>query len=350
MQLCSPSTGAKRPLFQLALTAAALLFSAASVQATQAGLRSFSASTAGAEPVDVALFYPTQAQAQTIPMGPFAPVLAMDGPLPERVKGLILLSHGTGGSELSHHQLAAALAQAGYLVAALRHPHDNWMDRSLVRRGEYFEERPRQVSRVLDALLSDPVWKDRIPAQRIGALGHSAGGFTVLALAGAQADRQRAREHCRNEGDQDPVFCQLGAWPTMPAAPASAAASSSENPPAASSRDARIRSVVAMAPVGVVLTPASLATIQLPVRLLVPSQDTVLVPQFHGRWLSQQIPGLSYEETAEAGHFAYMSQPNRSFKADAGDPASNPQGFDREAFQRRLAQDVVGFFDKTLQP
>lgn len=356
MQQSPKFSAAKRPLLLLALSVASLIFTAASAQATEAGFRPFKARSGEAPAIDVALFYPTETQAQTIPMGPFTPVLAMGGPLPERVKGLILLSHGTGGSELSHHQLAGALAQAGYLVAALRHPQDNWMDRSLVRRTDYFQERPRQVSRVLDALLSDPDWKDRIPAQRVGALGHSAGGFTVLALAGGQADSLRARDHCSTVGSQDPVFCQLGSWPTKAAAaataamPASSVRLASEALPAASTRDARIRSVVAMAPLGVVFTPASLAAIQLPIRLLVPMQDTVLVPQFHGRWLSQQIPGVRYEETAEAGHFAYMSQPRMSIKADAGDPAANPEGFDREAFQRRLAQDVVRYFDQTLLP
>jgi predicted dienelactone hydrolase len=36
---------------------------------------------------------------------------------------LIVLSHG--GTELGHSSLAEALAQGGYLVAALRHPGDN---------------------------------------------------------------------------------------------------------------------------------------------------------------------------------------------------------------------------------
>jgi predicted dienelactone hydrolase len=38
---------------------------------------------------------------------------------------LIVLSHGNSGTELGHSSLAEALAQGGYLVAALRHPGDN---------------------------------------------------------------------------------------------------------------------------------------------------------------------------------------------------------------------------------
>ena len=46
----------------------------------------------------------------------------------DKVKALILLSYGIGGSELGHSVLAQALARNDYLVAALRHPGDNWQD------------------------------------------------------------------------------------------------------------------------------------------------------------------------------------------------------------------------------
>ena len=88
--------------------------------------------------------------------------------------------------------MAEALAARGYLVAALRHPGDNWQDQSLrtQRAEQYFDERPRQVSRVIDTLLADPAWSPRIARDargaRVGAVGHSAGGYTVIALAGGQ--------------------------------------------------------------------------------------------------------------------------------------------------------------------
>ena len=80
------------------------------------------------------------------------------------MRGLIVLSHGTGGTELGHGRLAEALAARGYLVAALRHPGDNWQDQSLrtQRAEQYFDERPRQVSRVIDTLLADAAWTPRI--------------------------------------------------------------------------------------------------------------------------------------------------------------------------------------------
>jgi predicted dienelactone hydrolase len=124
--------------------------------ASQAGWRQITvAGTGDSASIVVALYYPTQAPSQAIAVGPLTLHVAIQGPPEATVKGLILFSHGTGGSELTHSSLAEALARDGYLVAALRHAGDNWQDRSLLkdRSGAYFSERPRQMTRVIDALL-----------------------------------------------------------------------------------------------------------------------------------------------------------------------------------------------------
>ena len=128
---------------------------------------------------------------------------------------LILLSHGIGGTETGHSVLAQALAGDRYLVAALRHPGDNCQDRSLMEKGpeRYFDEQSRQVTRVIDVILADPPCKNRITADshgpHVGGLGHSAGGYTVLALPGARPDLYRKRKHFQAEASEDPILCSL---------------------------------------------------------------------------------------------------------------------------------------------
>src|SRR5258706_12954217 len=97
---------------------------------------------------------------------------------------LVVVSHGTGGSSLSHYRFALALARSGFVVAAPEHPGDNYRDRSLVADTRYGYERPRQVSRVLDDLPADPEWKGRSDSDPIGPVRHSAGGATVRAPVG----------------------------------------------------------------------------------------------------------------------------------------------------------------------
>lgn len=335
------------------LFAAALAALAGHAAAQHAGFRSMV--VPGAVPVNVALFYPTAVAARTVPMGPWQPVVAPGAPAAAGpLKGLILISHGTGGTELGHHNLATRLASDGYLVAALRHPGDYWEDRSMITSGRYFGERPRQVSRVLDALLASPEWGARIPTERIGAVGHSAGGYTVLALAGAQAEPVRAFRHCRSVQD-DPGFCSLAKLQTgaaaVPPAPATPTAADSAAAPLDGPRvavpDPRIRAIVALAPVAVVLTPESLAAITVPVRVIMAERDVVLNGKHHGQHVAAHMPRAEVSTVAGAGHFAFMAQSTWPLPSEAGDAAANPEGFDRVAYHATLERQVAEFFARS---
>ena len=328
------------------LVAAAMLLLSGHVSAQHSGYRTLT--IPGEPPTTVALFYPTAVPARTLSMGPWQPVVSPGAPASEApLKGLILLSHGTGGTELNHHNLATRLARDGYLVAAVRHNGDNWQDRSMITSGRYFSERPRQLSRVLDALLASPEWGARIPAGRIGAVGHSAGGYSVLALAGAQADPRRAAQHCRTVQD-DPGFCHLAKGPDgsqvsdMRATPSDATTAPRADRVSAS--DPRIRAVVAMAPMAVVLTPESLAAITVPVRIFVAERDAVLNRKYHADHVAASLPGVQINTVPGAGHFAFMSQSTIPLPSAAGDAAANPPGFDRVAYLSEMEEQVARFF------
>jgi predicted dienelactone hydrolase len=328
------------------LLALAALSGAASAQ--HAGLRTFV--VPGDEPVHVALFYPTAHSAAAAQLGPWRAAVAPGSPISAGpLKGLILVSHGTGGSELGHHNLATRLAAEGYLVAALRHPGDNWQDRSMITSGRYFGERPRQVSRVLDALLASPEWGARIPAGRIGALGHSAGGYTVLALAGAQAEPARAAQHCRSRQD-DPGFYALAQGPRVALPEGAATRAATPDGAQVSAADPRIRAVVALAPMAVVLTPESLKAVTVPVLLRMAELDAVLATKYHGGHVAAHLPAVQAATVAGAGHFAFMAQPGHSLPSDAGDAAANPAGFDRVGYHGELESQVVQFFAQQWTP
>jgi predicted dienelactone hydrolase len=334
-------------LLRRILTLLATLLVAGHTHAFEAGWMQIqlAGTTPDAPKTTVALYYPTLAAPRAIAMGPFTLNAAIGAKPVDKVKALILLSHGIGGSELGHSVLAQALARDGYLVAALRHPGDNWQDRSLIERSpeRYFDERPRQASRVIDAILADPGWKDRIATDsrgpRVGALGHSAGGYTVLALAGARPDLSRIRKHCLAGAAEDPIFCGVsrsgGAMPPLPAATASL-------------RDERIRAIVAMAPAGVPLTAESLATVRPATMIYEAELDRFLVPRFHAEWIAGNLPAPNLHRVPNAWHFAFMDTPSMSLPSPDGDVAANPPGFDRAAFLKQLAVDIAAFFDKTL--
>jgi predicted dienelactone hydrolase len=322
------------------------LFLSIHVFASQAGFRTLSIPglPADPEPIPVALFYPTQSPERSVAMGPFTVHAAMGAAPDAQVKGLIVLSHGNSGSELGHVTLAEALARDGYLVAALRHPGDNWQDRSLLEKSpsRYFTARPQQASRVIDALLQDPTWKDRIARDakgaRVGAVGHSAGGYTVLALAGGQPELQRLATHCANNRADDPILCSMTGKPGVPRA--------DQDQGEPNLADSRVRAVVALSPLGAVFTARSLASIQTPTLIYEAEQDRYLVPRFHSEWIAQNASVVELRRIPNAWHSAFMDVPGMPIQTPDGDVRADPPGFDRPAFLKQLGNEIPAYFEK----
>ena len=344
-----------RPTRLLMFALCALLAAAQPATASQAGLRSITipASAPGAASTVVALYYPSQAVEHAVNLGPFTQRVAMGGKPDDKVKGLILLSHGTGGSELGHTSLAEGLARQGYLVAALRHPGDNWQDISLRQTSlqNYFTTRAQQASHVIDALLNDPEWKDRIASDvkgpRVGALGHSAGGYTVLALAGARPDASRIGSHCSQHRADDPIFCGLGG--NQGARPAGNPPPSTGNPATPQLTDARVRAVVSMAPVGAIFSAESFADVKVPIAIYSADKDRFLVPRFHAEWVAKNLPAAEFHQVPNALHFSFMDTPSMPIATEDGDVVTDLPGFKRQEFLRQLQREIPAFFDKAFQ-
>ena len=93
--------------------------------------------------------------------------VANNAPPAEGKFGFIVISHGAGGLSLNHRDLAMALASHGYVVAAPTHPRGKDNDISGVG---VWVGRPKQVSRVIDALLEDAELGSHIQRERIGAV------------------------------------------------------------------------------------------------------------------------------------------------------------------------------------
>jgi predicted dienelactone hydrolase len=350
--------------FVITVASALLMRPAANAAgAVDAGFRQMTvpANNAGDKPSHFALYYPTPDAARVIPMGPFPQTVAINGTPTSIAGGLIVISHGTASTELGFATLAHALARNGYLVASVEHGGDTWQDQSMRATPErYFAERPRQASRVIDTLLADPQWRARIAngadgRPLIGALGHSAGGYTVLALAGGKPVLSRMRTHCESQAPLDPVFCKLSnsisAASPQTGAAADGQADGQEVPVQA---DTRVRAVMALAPLGVAFSASSLASITVPVAIYAGEKDTFLVPRFHAQWVMQNMQNKQGASTTlqivpNAGHYAFMNTPTLDLPSPDGSVAADPQGFDRAAFLNRLAQESIAFFDKTLR-
>lgn len=276
----------------------------------------------------VTLVYPTAQVAQPVAFGPFVLTVARDAaPLPG-VRRLVVMSHGTGGSPLSDHALAATLARAGFVVAQPLHAGDNYLDASRAGPASW-DSRPQEVTRVIDALARHPQWQPLLALDRVGVHGMSAGGVTALALAGAQWRLLDLVRHCQAQGDADAGFCFNGLVdPAARAArqasytlsrgvpeaflPAMVAAVHGGRSPSAGGdevrTDPRVAAVTVAVPVAAMFTTESLARLRVPVGVVSADQDTLLRPAFHAARLLRDCPACTLlAELRGAAHMDLVS-------------------------------------------
>lgn len=98
---------------------------------------------------------------------------------------LLLLSHGSGGSFDRLDWMADYFVRRGWLVAALNHPGNTREDNTVEGLVQVWK-RAEQLSSFLTFLLERHPLRHRIDQEHIAAAGHSAGGTTVILLAGGR--------------------------------------------------------------------------------------------------------------------------------------------------------------------
>jgi predicted dienelactone hydrolase len=322
----------KSSLFS-AVAASAIMLAGTSAHA--AGFQQGMAADPSGKPLAIGIWYPSQALAKPVSMGPTTMTIAINAPVNGTALPMIVLSHGTGGSYLGHFDTAIALADAGFVVVAMNHAGDNYADQS---RSVDVMDRPRQVSRVIDHMLS--AWEGRaaIDPQHVGMFGHSAGGFTTLAIIGGVPDFTKIGPMCRQyPGD---FACQLLAKSESPVvAPATLAVA-----------DARIKAAVVVAPaLGFTFSPDGLKNVKVPVQLWRAEND-VLVP--HPRYAEAVRLALpeapDYHVVPNAGHFDFLAPCSDALASLAPEICTSSPGFDRAAFHVGFDSAVVKFFKSAL--
>ena len=96
---------------------------------------------------------------------------------------LLIYSHGVGGHPTGEQiNFLSKLASHGYIVLALYHGDDRFQGTEPRR----FSLRPLAINKAIDKILADPAFSQNIDQDRIGGVGESFGGATMLALMGAK--------------------------------------------------------------------------------------------------------------------------------------------------------------------
>jgi predicted dienelactone hydrolase len=190
---------------------------------------------------------------------------------------VIIFSHGLSSRPEDYEEALRHLASHGFLVAAPQHPGSDaiWLKEMLqgLHRNIYhlneFIDRPKDISFVIDELSrrNQPEFKGKLDLNKVGIAGHSFGGYTALAVAGATIDFANLKQECeRDYGALDvALLLQCGAL-ALPRSPYVL-------------RDQRVQAAFAANPVNrAIFGPKGLANIAIPVAIASGSYDPAAPP------------------------------------------------------------------------
>jgi predicted dienelactone hydrolase len=221
---------------------------------------------------------------------------------------LIVISHGLTDTRKSFVFIAEHLASHGFAVAALDHPGSDFAQFEALIQGFTdeiadsieFSDRPRDISFLLDALtrLNDDANSrvaHRLDMEKIGIIGHSFGGYTALAIAGAQLDFDRLKANCDSS--------DFGLNTANPSMLLQCTALGAPEQFSANLHDERIQAIIAMNPVtSSLFGPTGFSHMAVPSLLVAGSADPLAPALF------EQIQPFTWLNSASTDEIAIGSQ------------------------------------------
>ena len=214
---------------------------------------------------------------------------------------LVVLSHGFGADRYFLKYIAEHLASHGLTVVSVEHPGSNVralmempLDPNIVESpsrllpASEFLDRPRDVSFVLDRLAeldqSNTDYSGAFNTEDVTIIGHSLGGYTGLALAGAKLDLRSLKSFCKNI---QPLAVSPADW--LQCAAVDLAKQQADL------SDARIKQVMAMNTLtGQLFGKAGLSEVKVPTLLLTGTQDGVTPTLANQLEPFEQLAGPKY--------------------------------------------------------
>ncbi len=242
--------------------------------------------------------------------------VAMGGALRAGRYPLAVISHGSGGSPLTHRLLAAHLVRHGFVVAAPEHPGNNRNSNELAGSARILWTRPRHVRRLIDWVSADAALGPTLSSGGVAVIGHSAGGYTALVLAGGR-----------------PTAIPSGPDDHSP-------------PPIPVEADHRVTALVLLAPATPWFMGAeTLRAVQLPILMFTGDRDS-LTPPLHGEIVARGVADaaqVDHRVVANAGHFSFLSPFSAEMTTPGFAPSQDPAGFDRVGFHEQLYAEIIAF-------
>jgi len=315
-------------------------------------------------PLRTAIWYPidTATRRETIFGAPpadqlFVPVeVAPAAALSERSRKypLVVMSHGTGGSAVMMMWLGIHLAANGYIVAAVNHHGNTSAEKEPAPQGFLlYWERATDLKLVIDSVLRDPVFGNRIDDRRIGAAGFSLGGYSVIAAAGGRFSQSTFDEFC-GSAQRDFTCEPQNEFPEAPARFAllrdtDTVVRESLRQAGAPYKDRRIKAVFAIAPaLGSGFTESGLRPVDVPVQIVVGKADVITPPRTNAQRYASLIHGARLTVLPDGvGHYTFLHECTPRGR-EALPICRDAAGVNRRAVHESVRELALTFFNSVL--
>ncbi len=264
---------------------------------------------------------------------------------------VIVISHGLGTDSSNFEYLATHLASHGLAVVVPNHPGSSakqlqtslHQQTSQLIEPDEFIDQPLDIKYVLNQLekinQSDSRFESQLNLQQVGVFGQSLGGYTALALVGAQINFPQLAQDCTPKALQK-------SWNMSLLFQCSALALNPKSSPEYNLQDNRIKAAIAVNPItSSIFGSAGLSQIKTPVMIIGSSDDTVAPA------LYEQIQPFSWLTTSQKYLVMLLGGTHFSTIGD-GNPASQqislPTDLVGDASQARYYMNVLSLpFFKT---
>ncbi|MBU2877618.1 MULTISPECIES: alpha/beta hydrolase family protein [Alteromonadaceae] len=252
---------------------------------------------------------------------------------------VFVFSHGAMGDPMGYNWIGYALASQGFTVLAPSHFGESWIygpDNIDPQAALRMWDRSLDISYVLNQFSSAEYLSEQLNFNNVTAIGHSSGGFTSLALAGATLGKDMT-QYCQSTAAQKDLSCQY--------AKLSEAKNDKETLLSASYKDERITAVIAFDPaLGPSADVESVSEISVPVLLIAPLNNDFLDFAGHAGFYHQQLQNSRLVSLQNnEGHFVFLDSCKHTHKAMGVSLCKDRVGVDREAVHRQLYADIFGF-------
>ncbi len=211
---------------------------------------------------------------------------------------LVLLSHGSGGNAQNISWIAYSLVNRGMIVVSTNHPGST-SGNSIALETLKIWQRSADFTSILDYMQKAPTIDLQPDFNRIGAVGFSLGGYTVLGLAGAQVKKQKYIEYC--EQFPNMLDCRWFNFAGVNLSQIDASKFEQSN------LDERIKAIVVIDPaLSKAFTSKSLIEIKLPSLIINLGSKGEVPVGLDGKRIATIIKNSNYVNIKQATHFSFL--------------------------------------------